>query len=402
MSRSREWCADSSADSTKMETEKKLEILGAAAKYDVCASTCGPVINSRGRDTIGSVTRSGICHSFTQDGRCVSLLKVLLTNTCKNNCQYCVNRRSNDFQRTEFESEELAHLFIEMYKRNYVEGLFLSSGVKNSTAHTMQKMIETVEILRFKYRYIGYIHLKMLPGTSEDLVNRAAELSDRLSINLECPNPDRLQLIAKEKDFKKDLIKPITHAQHALRAGKLKSGITTQFVVGAAKESDSEILFTSNWLYKQRDLRRAYFSAYIPLDTENPPPLIREHRLYQSDFLMRVYGFELKDFIFEANGNLNLKYDPKFVYAVKNRDKFPVEINKAPFENLLKVPGIGPTAARRIYRARKEYRFTQNSELKNLGVVMKRAAPFLLINGRKAGEFYEQISLGEHCAGFAA
>lgn len=283
----------------------------------------------------------------------------------------------------------------------------MSSGVKNSTAHTMQKMIETVELLRFKYRYIGYIHLKMLPGASADLVNRAAELSDRLSINLECPNPDRLQLIAKEKDFKKDLIAPITHAQTALQAGKLKSGITTQFVVGAANESDSEILFTSNWLYQQRSLRRAYFSAFIPVQEtpfaeKSPPPLLREHRLYQSDFLMRFYEFKLSDFIFEANGNLSLKYDPKFVCALKNRDKFPVEVNKAPFENLLKVPGIGPTAARRIYRARKDYRFTRNSELKNLGVVMKRAAPFLLINGRKAGKFYEQVSIFEYCPSFAA
>ncbi len=385
------------------DTEKKLEILGTAAKYDICASTAaparhagvagGPQRRPKNMNYIGNNAPAGICHSYTPDGRCVSLLKVLMTNSCKNNCKYCVNRANNDFERASFEPEELAKLFLELYRRNYLEGLFLSSGVQKSTSHTMEKMIATIEILRFKYNYNGYIHLKALPHTSEDLIERGAQLADRMSVNLESPNPDRLKAIASEKNFMLDLIEPINAIQKQVQKGRLKAGHTTQFVVGATGETDAELLRTTNWLYKKKSLKRAYFSAFIPVESPHHSispsnkavPLLREHRLYQADWLMRYYEFKLQDIVLQKDQNLSLDLDPKMVAALKNQDKFPIEINKASFKDLLRIPGLGPTSARRIWRARKEHRFTNISELKNLGVVVKRAKAFLLINGKAQG-----------------
>ncbi len=395
-----------------MDIEEKVKILGEAAKYDVCASTCSPAPKRKG-SLIGSVTSSGICHSYTPDGRCVSLFKVLMTNSCKNNCEYCVNRISNDFERTSFCPEELANLFMELYRRNYVEGLFLSSGIKKDTRSTMEEMIKTLEILRFKYKYGGYIHLKILPNSEENLIERGALLADRISINLEAPNPARLEKIAKEKNFALDLIRPMELMQRQIQKGLAKSGITTQFVVGASNESDTEIIKTTNWLYKNRSLKRAYFSAFVPINgtklipenTETqiaraPTPLLRENRLYQTDWLLRVYKFNLSEIVFDKNGNLLLEIDPKMAYAVKNKEKFPIEINTADFETLLKVPGLGVTSAKRIYQVRKEYKFNDLKELKNLGVSVKRASPFILINGKKQGTFrglqsIEQLELFE-------
>ena len=371
-----------------MDTEQKLEVLGGAAKYDICASTSISAPRPTGRDTIGSHAPAGICHSYTPDGRCVSLLKVLMTNACRNNCQYCVNRVSNDFERSSFEPEELAKLFIELYRRNYLEGIFLSSAVQKNATYTMERMIQTAEILRYKYKYRGYIHLKALPHTSADLIERGAELADRMSVNLESPNPDRLKMIAAEKNFMLDLIQPINLIQKQIKKGLLKAGQTTQFVVGAAGETDTELLRTTNWLYKQKSLKRAYFSAFVPpnnLTTQPPTPLLREHRLYQADWLMRFYQFELNDLVTENDGNLSLDIDPKMTAAIKNREQFPLEINTAPFKQLLRIPGVGPTAARRIYRVRKEFKLTNINELKNLGVVVKRAKPFILINGKAQG-----------------
>ncbi len=377
-----------------MDTEQKIEILGEAAKYDICASTCSPAVNSSRKNYIGSRTSSGICHSYTPDGRCVSLFKVLMTNSCKNNCKYCVNRASNDFERATFQAEELARLFIELYKRNYVEGLFLSSGVKYNTTRTMEEMIKTAEILRYKYRYEGYLHFKILPRASSDLIERAALLSDRLSINLESPNPDKLKIIAPDKDFKLDLLDPMSIIQRQIEKGLVKSGHTTQFVVGASGESDSEILKTTNWLYKNRNLRRAYFSAFIPVNDipllpgpspslpSAPTPLLREHRLYQADWLMRLYEFDISEIELGESGNLSLEVDPKMAYASKHPEKFPLEINKASYKELLRVPGLGITSAKRIYRVRKEYKFSEPQELKNVGVVLKRALPFITINGK--------------------
>jgi len=373
-----------------VDTEQKLEILGAAAKYDICASTAAPQSRPADQNYIGSHAPAGICHSYTPDGRCVSLLKVLMTNSCRNNCQYCVNRAGNDFERSSFEPEELARLFIELYRRNYLEGIFLSSAVQRNSNYTMERMIQTAEILRFRYRYRGYIHLKALPRTSPDLIERGAELADRMSVNLESPNPDRLKLIASEKNFMLDLIQPINIIQKQVQKGLLKAGHTTQFVVGAAGESDAELLRTTNWLYKKKSLKRAYFSAFVPAERTpmaevKPIPLLREHRLYQADWLMRFYQFELPDLVMQKDGNLSLDIDPKMTAALKNAGQFPVEVNKAPFRMLLRIPGVGPTAARRIYRARKEHRFTNVNELKNMGVVIKRAKPFILINGKAQG-----------------
>ena len=371
-----------------LDTEQKLEVLGAAAKYDICASTSIKSSRPTGQNTIGSHAPAGICHSYTPDGRCVSLLKVLMTNSCRNDCKYCVNRVSNDFERSGFEPEELAKLFLELYRRNYLEGIFLSSAVQKSSDYTMGRMVQTAEILRYKFNYRGYIHLKALPHTSPNLIERGAELADRMSVNLESPNPDRLKLIAHEKNFMLDLIAPINVIQKQIQKGLLKSGQTTQFVVGAAGETDLELLKTTNWLYQKKGLKRAYFSAYIPLIPTPYPatPLLREHRLYQADWLMRFYEFKLEDLVLQQDANLSLDLDPKMVAALKYREQFPVEINTATFKTLLRIPGVGPTAAKRIWRVRKEHRFTDINELKNVGVVVKRAKPFILVNGKKQGE----------------
>jgi putative DNA modification/repair radical SAM protein len=313
-----------------------------------------------------------------------------MTNSCKNNCKYCVNRVSNDFERTGFEPDELARLFMELYRRNYLEGIFLTSGVQKNAAYTMERMIETLEILRYKYKYQGYAHLKALPHAPSGLIERGAQLADRMSVNLESPNPNRLKQIASEKNFMLDLVQPINIIQKQIQKGLLKSGQTTQFVVGAAGETDAELLRTTSWLYKQKSMKRVYFSAFIPPSpssslTSLPIPLLREHRLYQADWLMRFYYFDINDLVLQNNQNLSLDVDPKMSYAIKNIDLFPIEINKAPFKALLKVPGIGPTAARRIYRARMENKLTDINELKNMGVVIKRAKPFVLLNGKAQG-----------------
>jgi len=321
-----------------------------------------------------------------------------MTNACKNDCKYCVNRCSHDFKRTGFEPEELARIFIELYRRNYLEGIFLTSGVQRSAAYTMERMITTLEILRFKYHYRGYVHLKVLPKTPPDLIERGAQLADRMSVNLESPNPDRLKMIADNKDFMLDLIEPMNIIQKQIQKGLLKSGHTTQFVVGAAGETDAELLRTTAWLYKSKALKRAYFSAFIP--EEGTPftgqkaiPLLREHRLYQADWLMRFYQFKSDELVLEKNQNLSLEFDPKMVYALKNRSRFPMEINKANYQDLLKIPGIGPLSAKRIWQARKEHCFTDIKELKNLGAVIKRAKPFILINGKAQGSIKSMMTI---------
>jgi putative DNA modification/repair radical SAM protein len=370
-----------------LDIEQKLEVLGAAAKYDICASTAAPQKRPKDQNYIGSHAPAGICHSYTPDGRCVSLLKVLMTNACKNDCKYCVNRVSNDFERSSFEPEELAKIFMELYRRNYLEGIFLTSGVQKNAAHTMERMVQTLEILRFKYNYQGYVHLKALPHAPADIIERGARLADRMSINLESPSPKHLAAIAGEKNFMLDLIQPMNLIQKHIHQGFLKAGQTTQFVVGAAGETDTDLLRTTNWLYQKKELKRVYFSAFIPPvpGPQSPVPLLREHRLYQADWLLRFYEFKLEDLVTQQDGNLRLDIDPKMTAAIKNAEQFPVEINTAPFHWLLKVPGVGPTAAKRIWRARKEHRFTDLNELKNMGVVVKRAKPFILLNGRSFG-----------------
>jgi len=366
----------------------KLAILGGAAKYDICASTSSGAVKVK-NPLLGNPVASGICHSFTPDGRCVSLLKVLMTNECQKDCVYCVNRVQQDVPRTSFTAEELSRIFIELYRRNYVEGLFLSSGIKHSPQRSMEEMIKTAEILRERYRFGGYIHLKILPGTSPDYIQQAGRLANRLSLNLEVPNEKRLVVISKTKNYQKDLLQPLKSIAHTIAD---HPGITptTQFVVGAAQESDQEILSTVTQLYSHYQVKRSYFSAFqpvmgTPLQNHSPTPLKRENRLYQADFLLRHYGFKAEDLIFDQTGNLDLNLDPKLMYAIKNPQLFPLEINKAPYRQLLLVPGIGPQSARRIIAVRKRHRLVSPEELKNIGVVVKRAIPFITIAGKKFG-----------------
>ncbi len=375
-----------------MEILDKLKILTEAAKYDVCASTgCTP--QNWGVKGLGNVTRMGICHSFTPDGRCVSLFKVLLTNQCVNDCLYCVNRKSNDKPRTCFGERELADLFLEFYKRNYVEGLFLTSGILRNSEETMERMIKVVKILRFEYNFTGYIHLKVLPGVGQELIEQGAKLANRMSINIECPSGPKLALISPEKRLKEDLISPMLIMKKIINQDKRKipAGQTTQMVVGAAGESDQEIMTTSTWLYQKVNLRRVYYSAFVPvnqdckLPVKEPVPLKRENRLYQADWLLRRYGFSLKELPFDQSGNLPMDLDPKMAWALANLDKFPIEINKAPFSVLLRIPGLGERSARRIMSLRRQYKIKTVEELKNIGVVLKRALDFILINGRYFG-----------------
>lgn len=374
---------------------EKLSILGQAAKYDICASTSSGAkkINN---PILGSPVASGVCHSFTPDGRCISLLKVLMTNECQKDCGYCFNRVQRDIPRTSFEAEELSKIFIELYKRNYVEGLFLSSGIKQSTTHSMEEMLKTSEILRTRYRFGGYIHLKILPGSRSDLIQQASQYANRISLNLEVPNESRLKRVSKKKDFQKELLTPLSAIAKTV---KEQPGLThtTQFVVGAAQETDVEILSCVTTLYKKYYLKRSYFSAFQPLSgtpLENlpPVPLKRENRLYQADFLLRKYSFQVKDLIFNETGNLDLTLDPKLLFAIKNPQLFPLEINLASCEELLKIPGIGPQSTQKIMRLRRQFTFTSLEQLKNIGVVIKRAAPFITIAGKKFDSFHWQIN----------
>lgn len=340
---------------------------------------------------MGNPAASGICHSFLPDGRCVSLFRVLMTNACEQDCSYCVNRKSRNTPRTSFLPEELASLFIEFYVRNYVEGLFLSSGVCGRADATMEKMIQTVELLRLKYGYQGYIHLKVLPGASQSLVEKAGELADRMSVNLEAPNRKRLALLSPGKEMITNMLERMRWMHRLSEQGKIPSGQTTQFVVGPAGETDFELLRSVTWLYKHVGLRRAYFSAFVPvpetpLENLEPTPLLREHRLYQAEFLLRTYGFSLEELAFKGTDfNLPLDYDPKMVFALARPGRYPVEVNKAAKEDLLRVPGIGRRSAARILSLRRQGRITDIQELKNLGVVVKRAKPFITILGKAQG-----------------
>lgn len=376
-----------------MDTLEKLKILTEAARYDVCASTgCGS--QPWGMKGMGNVTRMGVCHSFTPDGRCVSLFKVLMTNQCINDCLYCVNRRSNDRPKACFSERELADLFMEFYKRNYVEGIFLTSGIAKNAEETMEKMIRVAEILRYEYQFKGYIHLKVLPGVEQCLIDRGARLANRMSINIESPTTKCLDLICPEKDLKRDLIAPMLTMKKIIdnKDKRIPAGQTTQMVIGGAGESDQEIMTTSDWLYQKINLRRVYYSAYVPVadGDKNLPvakavPLKRENRLYQTDWLLRRYGFSLEELPFDVNGNLSMDIDPKLAWAMANLDKFPLEINKVPYSILLRIPGIGERSAGRIVNLRKDHKINSLEELKNLGAVIKRARDFILINGQYFG-----------------
>ena len=365
-----------------MDRQEKMKLLARAAQYDLCAA-CG-TRGSRVHDEVGQ----WLYPAALSDGKHIALLKVLQSNLCENDCFYCANRRSRDAHRGEFGPDELAAAFDELVRRGRAQGLFLSSAVCGGVARTMARMLATVELVRLKYQFHGYVHLKLLPGCEQASVERAVELADRVSVNLEAPNPERLLRLSEVKRFESDLMQPMRWAQQ-FRDQELgaRSGITTQFVVGAAGESDREILTTVDRLYRGLSLERAYFSAFQPV-THTPlehlpatPPL-REHRLYQSDFLLRQYGFRLEDLVFDATGSLNGDCDPKLAWARAHPELFPLELNRAGREQLLRVPGIGPKSVGRILQWRRQNKFHCIADLRSAGIVVGRAAPFVLLDGR--------------------
>jgi len=371
-----------------METLDKLQLLGEGAKYDICASTSSCAVKARNA-AIGRSLPSGVCHSFTPDGRCISLFKVLLTNYCERDCAYCPNRAGRDVPRTRFAAEELAALFMEFYRRNYVEGLFLSSGIWHSPAATMQDIIKVAELLRQRYRFGGYIHLKILPGAADAEIAAAMRLANRVSLNIETPTQAHLVRLSRSKNFTGEILTGLRRISSHLGQRRDVSH-TTQFIVGAAQESDQDILTSTASLYQQYRVKRAYFSAFqpvpgTPLAGLPPAPLLRENRLYQSDFLLRRYGFTVGELIFDSSGNLDLELDPKLAYALHHPELFPVDVNRVPYQTLLRVPGIGPQSAARIVQIRRTMRFTDPCELKNVGVVLKRALSFITIDGRFFG-----------------
>lgn len=383
-----------------MELQKKLEILSAAAKYDVSCSSSGSTRkNSPGG--FGNSSKSGICHSWSDDGRCISLLKILLTNHCMYNCSYCVNRSSNDIPRAAFTPDEIVSLTVNFYRRNYIEGLFLSSAVFRSPDHTMQQLIETVKKLREEHRFNGYIHLKAIPGADFRLIEEAGKYADRMSVNIELPSSEGLRLLAPQKN-KESIIKPMgfisskiaetTEEKRYFKKAQLfvPAGQTTQLIVGATPDRDINILKLSENLYRQFHLKRVYYSAYVPVSNHPNlpaiarPPLMREHRLYQADWLLRFYGFTSDELLNEKHPDLNTEFDPKCDWALRNLDLFPVEVNRASYEMLLRVPGIGVRSARRIMAARRVSRLGYE-ELKKLGVVLKRARYFITCCGKYYG-----------------
>ena len=382
-----------------MDTMEKLRILSDAAKYDAACTSSGAQKSAQ-RGGIGSAEACGICHSFAGDGRCISLLKVLQTNVCVYDCAYCVNRRSNDTRRASFSPRELADLTIAFYRRNYIEGLFLSSGVAGTPDAATETMIETLRILREEYCYSGYIHAKAIPGADAALVRRLGLLADRLSVNIELPSGQSLQRLAPDKtkaailapmslirggidENRRDLVR-FRHSPHFAPAGQ-----STQMIIGATNETDRQILTLTAALYERYRLKRVFYSAYIPVNDARalppvgtPPPLWREHRLYQADWLLRFYGFSSEELFHGTEGRLHPYLDPKCHWALRHKDIFPLEVNRAPYELLLRVPGVGVKSAWRITRARRAAALTWDA-LAKIGVVTKRARHFLVANGKR-------------------
>lgn len=385
--------------SENMSVMEKLRILTDAAKYDVACTSSG---TSRGNDGtgLGSCVQMGICHSFAADGRCISLLKILFTNECIFDCKYCINRRSNDVPRASFTPDEICELTIEFYRRNYIEGLFLSSGILRSPDYTMELICAALEKLRKVYRFQGYIHVKAIPGAREELIQRAGFLADRMSVNLELATAEGLRTLAPHKTRDK-ILKPMRLVQNgrSQNAYELKvyhhapsfvpAGQSTQMIVGATPETDYQMLHVAETLYQRFDLKRVFYSAFVsvnvdkalPAKTDQGPPLLREHRLYQADWLLRYYKFEAKELLTEEEPNFNPLFDPKCNWALRHLEYFPVEVNRAPYEMLLRVPGLGYRSARRIVRARR-LGTLDFQDLKKIGVVLKRAMYFLTCNGR--------------------
>lgn len=422
-----------------MSLEDKLSILADAAKYDVACTSSGSTRKGE-KGSLGNTCSSGICHSFSADGRCISLLKVLLSNECIYDCKYCLNRRSNDIPRATFSPEELCGLMIEFYKRNYIEGLFLSSGILKNPTYTMEQMYQVIYLLRTRWNFRGYIHVKAIPGADPEIITQLGYLADRMSVNMELPTRESLEKLAPGKSHDK-ILSPIRQIQqqitdYRLTLGKdprmerhrinrqlpgsifyntssrlegpsvssfsktsasvskrspvpfVPAGQSTQMIIGATSENDYQLLATTQKLYQTFDLKRVFFSAYVPLNEDpalpsldTPPPLLREHRLYQADWLLRYYGFQAEELLSPHRPNFNTQLDPKCDWALRHLEHFPIEINQASYDMLLRVPGIGVKSALRIVQARKTGLLDFNS-LKKIGVVLKRAKYFITCSGK--------------------
>jgi len=371
----------------KKDIFQKMQILSDSAKYDVSCSSSGSENNYKTGE-LGSTASSGICHTFTSDGRCVSLLKVLLTNFCIYDCAYCINRVSNDIPRTAFAPRELADITINFYKRNYIEGLFLSSGIIESEDHTMQLILRTLRILRHEYKFNGYIHVKLIPGSDARLIEEVVKLASRVSSNIELPSDASLKLLAPNKT-KEKVLQPLKLARDfSMERSNKPIGMSTQLIVGATPESDREILKLSSALYDKALLKRVYYSAYVPVNDDknlpalatSKPPLLREHRLYQADWLLRFYDFKADEIVNESNPNLDEELDPKMFWALNNLHLFPMEINKVSLEELIRIPGIGTKGAMKIINARRFKKLTFES-LKQLKISVKNAKYFITCNG---------------------
>ena len=389
----------------------KLKILTESAKYDVSCSSSGTVRRNQAGTLGNTVGGMGICHSFAEDGRCISLLKVMLTNVCIYDCAYCINRRSNDIPRATLSVSELVDLTIEFYRRNYIEGLFLSSGVVRNPDYTMERLVRVAKDLRTIHKFNGYIHLKSIPGASQELVNEAGLYADRMSVNIEIPKEENLKLLAPEKDHQ-SVYQPMRYIQQGVLTNKedrkkfryaprfVPAGQNTQMIVGATSESDKDILFLSNALYQHPTIRRVYYSGYVAVNTYDKrlpvlkqPPLVRENRLYQADWLLRFYQFKVDEIVDDAYPNLDLEVDPKLSWALRHPEHFPVDINKADYEMILRVPGIGVKSAKLIVASR---RFSKLGfyELKKIGVVMKKAQYFITCSELPSRTVNELTPLG--------
>ena len=384
---------------TEMTLGEKLEILSDAAKYDVSCTSGGTERKGDG-EGMGNCRKAGICHSFSADGRCISLLKILFTNECIYDCKYCVNRSGNDVVRTSFTPEEVCTLTMEFYRRNYIEGLFLSSGVLKSPNYTMELLYTVLYKLRHEHNFQGYIHVKAIPGADSRLIQMTGYLADRMSVNIELPTAESLRLLAPHKT-RKNILAPMRFVQQMSAENQYEiqtyrhvpkfvpAGQSTQMIIGATPESDYQILHVAESLYKKFDLKRVFYSAFIPVNEdknlpsvkEQRPPLLREHRLYQADWLLRYYHFEAKELLSEENPNFNAYLDPKCFWALRHLEEFPIEINYAAYDMLLRVPGIGYKSASRIVKARR-MGMLDFEDLKKMGVVLKRALYFITCKGK--------------------
>ncbi|MDB5120893.1 MAG: hypothetical protein JWN56_2111 [Sphingobacteriales bacterium] len=377
---------------------EKVQILADAAKYDVSCSSSGSKRQNHNKG-LGNAS-DGICHTYTEDGRCVSLLKILLTNFCIYDCAYCVTRKSNDIKRAAFTVQEVVDLTINFYRRNYIEGLFLSSGIFKNADYTMERLVSVAKKLRLEHKFNGYIHLKSIPGASDELMHEAGLYADRLSVNIEMPTEKGLKLLAPDKD-RKDMIQPMNYLKEAIilhtdEKRLLKTspifapaGQTTQMIIGATQETDKEIMYAADRFYKGFNLKRVYYSGYVPISNDKRlpgldtgVPMVRENRLYQTDWLMRFYGFKVQEILNDFNPHLDLDIDPKLSWALRNLSLFPLDINKADLQLILRVPGIGVQSAQKIVAARKFHKLNWD-HLTKIGIALNKAKYFIVCNSRE-------------------